>query len=186
MKLRISDKFSLPPEAVTETFLDLGQRGSGKTNTAAVIAEEMFAIGAPFAVLTPIDNWWGLKSSADGKGPGLPIYVFGGKHADLPLAPTAGKIMADVLIEQRISCVMCTQGFSGNERAGFVTDLAERLLDRNTQPLHIIVEEADAFIPQQPYPGEQRMLGAMERLIRWGRNPSANRRHFHFPEIRED
>lgn len=170
--LQISPDFALPLEAVTETFLDLGQRGSGKTNTAAVIAEELFAAGAPFVVLTPIDNWWGLKSSANGKGPGLPIYIFGGKHADLPLSPTAGRLMADVLIEQRISCVLCTQGFSATERAAFVTDLAERLLDANTQPLHVIVEEADAFIPQKPFKGEERMLGAMDRLIRWGRSPS--------------
>lgn len=172
-KLHLAPNFSLPPEAVTETFLTLGQRGSGKTNTAAVIAEEMYAIGAPFVVLTPIDNWWGLKSSFDGKGAGLPIYIFGGQHADLPLAPTSGRLMADVLIEERISCVMCTHGFSGKERAAFTTDLAERLLDKNRQPLHVIVEEADAFIPQKPYPGEERMLGAMDRLIRWGRSPSA-------------
>jgi len=171
--LHISNTFTLPLEAVTETFLDLGQRGAGKTNTAAVIAEELFAHGAPFAVLTPIDVWWGLKSSADGKGPGLPVYIFGGQHADLPLAPTAGRLMADVLIEQRISCVICTQGFSGKERAAFTTDFAERLLDKNREPLHLIVEEADAFIPQRPFPGEERMLGAMDRLIRWGRSPSA-------------
>lgn len=172
-RLNISKDFSLPAEAVTETFLDLGQRGAGKTNTAAVMFEEFQAIGAPCAVLTPIDVWWGLKSSADGKGPGLPIYIFGGQHADLPLTPTAGRLIADVLIEQRISCVICTQGFSGKERAAFVTDFAERLLDKNREPLHLIVEEADAFIPQKPYPGEERMLGAMDRLIRWGRSPSA-------------
>lgn len=171
-KLHIGEHFTVPLEAVTETFLVLGQRGGGKTNTAAVIAEELFRVGAPFSVMTPIDNWWGLKSSADGKGPGLPIYIFGGRHGDLPLQPTAGRLMADVLIEQRISCVICTDGFSGRERAAFTTDFAERLLQKNREPLHIIVEEADAFIPQSPFKGEERMLGAMDRLIRWGRNPS--------------
>lgn len=172
-QLQISSTFSLPPEAVTETFLILGQRGSGKTNTAAVIAEELFAAGAPFAVLTPIDVWWGLKAAANGKDPGLPIYIFGGEHGDLPLNPENGRLMADILIDTRISCVMCTQGFSGGERARFVRDFALRLLSKNRQPLHLIVEEADAFIPQRPYKGEEEMLGAMDRLIRWGRSPSA-------------
>jgi hypothetical protein len=33
----------------------------------------------------------------------------------------------------------------------------------------VFLEEADAFIPQRPYKGEEEMLGAMDRLIRWGR-----------------
>lgn len=172
-QLRLSDTFRLSPEAVTETFLVLGQRGSGKTNTAAVIAEELFGVGAPFAVLTPIDVWWGLKAAANGRDPGLPIYIFGGEHGDLPLTPENGRLMADILIDTRISCVICTQGFSGGERARFVRDFALRLLSKNRQPLHLIVEEADAFIPQRPYKGEEEMLGAMDRLIRWGRSPSA-------------
>lgn len=172
-QLRLSDTFRLPPEAVTETFLVLGQRGSGKTNTAAVIAEELFYAGAPFAVLTPIDVWWGLKAGANGKDAGLPIYIFGGEHGDLPLSADNGRLMADILIDTRISCVICTQGFSGGERARFVRDFALRLLNKNRQPLHLIVEEADAFIPQRPYKGEEEMLGAMDRLIRWGRSPSA-------------
>lgn len=45
MKLKISETLSVPVEAVTQTFADLGIRGSGKTNTGVVIAEEMLKAG---------------------------------------------------------------------------------------------------------------------------------------------
>ena len=55
------------------------------------------------------------------------------------------------------------------ERARFVTDFAKRLLQVNTEPVMMVLEEADAFIPQRPAKGEEAMLGAMDRLVRWGR-----------------
>jgi len=41
MKLRIAANFTLPPEAVTQTFVILGIRGSGRTNTGVVLTEEL-------------------------------------------------------------------------------------------------------------------------------------------------
>ena len=32
----------------------------------------------------------------------------------------------------------------------------------------LVVDEADAVAPQKPYPGEERMLGAMEDIVRRG------------------
>jgi hypothetical protein len=159
---------ALPPVAVTQTFVVFGKRGSGKSNAGVVLAEEMYRIGAPFVALDPVGHWWGLKAKGDGSD-GLPVYVFGGPNADLPLEPTAGGLMADVAVDHRIPMVLCLKGFSGAERARFVTDFAERLLKRNELPLHIFLEEADAYCPQRPMKGEERMLGAIDRLVRWGR-----------------
>jgi hypothetical protein len=105
-KLRLGPDLAVPDDAVTQTFLILGKRGSGKTNTAVVLAEEMHRAGAPFVVLDPIGAWWGLKSSFDGAGVGLPVYVFGGQHGDLPLQPTAGELMAQVFVRHRQPMVL--------------------------------------------------------------------------------
>lgn len=43
--LVLGSNLSLPLTAQTETFAILAQRGAGKSNTAAVMAEEMFAHG---------------------------------------------------------------------------------------------------------------------------------------------
>ena len=82
MTLQIGPGLELPLEAVTETFAILAKRGSGKTYTAAVLVEELHAAGMPLVVADPVGVWWGLRSSADGAGPGLPFVVFGGDHAD--------------------------------------------------------------------------------------------------------
>lgn len=171
-RLRIGRGLTFPVDAVTQTFVIFGKRGSGKSNTAVVMAEEMHRVGAPFVVLDPVSAWWGLKSSFDGKGEGLPVYVFGGPPAtrDLPLEPSGGELMAQVFIEHRIPMILDMKGWTGGERARFVTAFALHLLGHNDrQPAHVFLEEADAFIPQRPYKGEEAMLGAMDRLIRWGR-----------------
>ncbi len=167
--LHIGEHFTLPADAVTQTFAIFGKRGSGKSNAATVMAEEMFRAGLQFVVLDPVDAWWGLKSSADGKEPGLAVYVFGGPHGDLPLEPTAGALMADVVMEHQSSCVLSFKGWSGADRTRFAADFAAQLLSKNTEPLHVFLEEADAFIPQRPFKGEERMLGNFDRMVRWGR-----------------
>lgn len=171
-RLRIGKDLTFPVDAVTQTFVIFGKRGSGKSNTAVVMAEEMHRAGAPFVVLDPVSAWWGLKSSFDGRGEGLPVYVFGGPTAtrDLPLEPTAGELMAQLFVDHRIPMILDMKGWSGGERARFVTAFALYLLAHNDRvPAHVFLEEADAFIPQRPYKGEEAMLGAMDRLVRWGR-----------------
>ncbi len=167
--LHIADGLALPLDAVTQTFAILATRGSGKTYTAMVLAEEMLRAHVPVVVLDPVGVWWGLRASADGKGPGLPITIFGGDHGDLPLEATAGTLVADLVVDERVACVLDLSLLRKAERTRFVADFAERLYHRNRQALHLIVDEADAFAPQRPMHGEERMLGAMEDIVRRGR-----------------
>ena len=99
MSLKISKELSLPVDAITQTFSILAQRRVGKTYTASVMAEEFVANSLPFVVLDPTGAWWGLRSSADGKSEGLPVVIIGGDHGDVPLEPTAGKVIADMIVD---------------------------------------------------------------------------------------
>lgn len=103
--LHLSPDLAIPDGAVTQTFGILAVRGAGKSNTAAVMAEEMFAAKLPFVVIDPVGAWWGLRSSFDGKGPGLAIPIFGGQHGDVPLNRESGELLADLIVEKRLSCV---------------------------------------------------------------------------------
>lgn len=168
--LTISSTLSLPIEAVTETFAILAKRGKGKTNTAVVMAEEMISAGQPVVVIDPVGVWWGLRTSADGKRDGLPIVIFGGDHADVPLEPTAGELIADVVVERRISALIDLSSLSKSASRRFMEKFVERIYHRNREPLHIIIDEADAFAPQRSMGGDgARLLGAMEDLVRRGR-----------------
>src|SRR4051812_36415696 len=168
-KLRISPDLSLPREAVTQTFGILAKRGVGKTYTASVITEEMLKADLPVCVVDPVGVWWGLRASADGKSEGLPIVVMGGEHGDIPLDVAGGNTIADLIVDERLSVVLDLSLFRKGEQTRFMTDFAERLYHRNREPLHLVLDEADAFAPQKPMKGQERLLGAIEDLVRRGR-----------------
>lgn len=171
---RNSDPFTLPAEAVTGTFGILAMRGVGKTHTAVVLAEELVSAGHQTVIFDPLDVWWGLRADADGKGPGLPVYVFGGEHADLPLEAAAGTLVADVIVEQGVCAILSLRHLSKTAQRRFVADFAERLYHRKGEavhrtPLHLIIDEADAFAPQRVMGESARMFGAIDDLVRRGR-----------------
>ncbi len=167
--LRISRNLALPLEAVTQTFAILAKRGVGKTYLALVMTEELLKAGLQVVVVDPVGVCWGLRSSADGKRPGLPIIVLGGDHGDVPLEASAGETIANFIIEEHQSAVLDLSLFRKNEQVRFMTDFAERLYLKNRSALHLVLDEADAFAPQRPMPGQQRMLGTMQDLVRRGR-----------------
>ncbi len=172
MSLRIAENLALPTEAITKTFALLAQRRKGKTYTASVMAEEMVDDKLPWVALDPTGAWWGLRSSADGKSAGLPVYVFGGDHGDLPLERTAGALIADVVVDHPAWYVLDFSHFESKEaERQFATDFAERFYRRkgtNKAPMHLFVDEADMFCPQRVPFGDQRMLGAFESIVRRG------------------
>lgn len=170
MTLHLASGLHLPLDAATQTFLIVGKRGSGKSSTGTRLAEQLIRAEVPVAVLDPVDVWWGLKAGKDGRPDGgLSVYVFGGDHADLPLEPTAGVLMADVVVDHRVSVVFVLRTFSNREKARFVADFAEQLFKRNREVLHLFAEEAHELMPQQPFRGEEEMLGRMLRLQKLGR-----------------
>jgi hypothetical protein len=167
--LRISETLFLPDDAVTETFALLAKRGAGKSNAAVVMAEQMHSAGLPWVAVDPKGDWWGIRSSGDGKNAGLPVLVLGGQHGDVPLEPTAGRLVADLIVEERLTCVVDVSLMSKADMRRFLADFAERLYTANTDPLHIFAEEAHEYIPQRVTAGDARMVGAWEKLVKWGR-----------------
>lgn len=168
-ELRMADDLALPIDAVTETFLIFGKKGSGKTATAGVFTEELIMAGLPVAVLDPMDAWWGLRSNAEGTGPGLPALILGGEHADLPLPPDSGARSADLVVEERLPVVLSLFLMSKNQQRQFVMEFMERLFRRNRDPLHLVIDEADRWAPQRGTHDMARLLGAYEDIVLRGR-----------------
>lgn len=168
--LNLAPDLVLPVDAATETFLNVGKRGSGKSTTAARLVEQLHRAAIPFVVLDPVDTWWGLKASRDG-GPGLSdVYVFGGRKADLPLEAGGGVLLAETVCEHRISAVLSCKHLSGRARSGFMADFARTLFQKWAGgAIHVVLEEAHELAPQSPYGGEEEMLGAFKRLWKLGR-----------------
>lgn len=174
-KLRLADELSVPIELAQQTVGILGIRGSGKTNTAGVIAEELLSAGVPICVLDPTDAWWGLRSTADGKAAGFPVFIFGGEHGDLPLAETDGKVIAVFLVAKQVPIVLSLRHLRKAAQRRFVADFLEELYHlkgkaANRSPLAVFLDEAPLFVPQKVTPDAARTTGAVEDLIARGRN----------------
>ncbi len=167
--LRISPSLALPLAAVTETFAVLGRRGSGKTNTAVVMAEEMIEAQVPVVIIDPTGAWWGLRSSSDGTGDGLPVVIFGGEHADVPLDEKAGELIADAIVDGRFPAIIDLSGLSKNAMRRFMAVFAERLYRRNREPAHVFIDEADVLVPQRLSGEGLRVFGAVDDIVRRGR-----------------
>lgn len=180
--MKVATGLDLPLQAVTETFAILAVRRAGKSNTAVVIAEQMHAAGLPWVAVDPKGDWWGVRSSASGHGPGLAVVVFGGLHGDLPLEPGAGAYIADLVAARRLTCVLDTSEMSKGEQIRFLVAFAERLLKVNREPLHLFLEEADEYIPQRVESDMARVVGAVGKLAaRW----LPGYRHYdHLPALR--
>lgn len=169
MSLNIGS-IEIPVNAVTKTFAVLGKRGGGKTYTGGVMAEEFFANNIPFVVFDPIDVWWGLRVNADGKGQGLPVVVFGLEHADIKLDREMGRRIAQGVVKENISCVISTFGLPKKAQRYLVAEFADEILNINSSPRHIFIEEAHEYVPQRVMGAMGTVFNAVSNLVVMGRN----------------
>jgi len=175
-QLQISPDLALPLGIANKTVCIFGKGGSGKSNLEVVLAEELYAAGVPTCIVDPADIHYGIKSARDGKSAGLPFIVFGGLHADVPIFPENGALLADLFLDRGLYMVIVTQPWTGGERARFMTDFANQLYKRGPEKEQrgsarvLILEEAHEYVPLTPGKGEEVMLGAMKRLYTVGRN----------------
>lgn len=171
IKFNISDKLSLPRSSITWVNSILAKRGAGKTYSGAVLAEEMLKNNVPLIVVDGMGIWWGLRVGKNGSGDGLPIVVFGGEHADIPLDPLKSKQMAKAIVETNISAVIDLSGFSKALSRKIVSEFLDELYKINRLERHVFIEEADLWAPQRVIGIEQtQCLGAMDNFVRRGGN----------------
>jgi len=160
----------IPDAALDADIAILGKKGRGKTFTAKGIVERLLDMQRRVIVLDPLSVWWGLKASSNGQSPGYPIAVFGGPHADVPITSESGHALGQLLTSSPIPAVLDLGAMRKAEQARIVADLLDHLFTVNREPLWLVLEEADAFAPQQPMGDLTRVLGEVDRIARRGRN----------------
>ena len=163
----------VPPGALDKHIAILGKTGSGKSNLAKTIAEDLLARGARVCVIDPTGTWWGLRLMADGETPsGHPIVIFGGQHADLPVAAAHGEAIARAIGTSSTPAIIDTRQLTVSDRTRFFTGFAETLIQVNRGELTLIIDEAHLFAPQAGSKvggGAPAMLHAANNLVSLGR-----------------
>lgn len=167
--LTIAADFIFPLDVVTQSIGIVAARGSGKTYLTTVMAEELTWAELPFVIIDPVGVYWGMRSSSNGQDPGLQVIILGGDHGDAPLDPGVGRAIARWLLEYHKPTILDISLMRKAEQRNFVADFAEELYAISRSPMHIIVDEADLFIPQRASPEEKRVLNAFEDIVRRGR-----------------
>src|SRR5574342_310554 len=187
MKVKVSAELALPPDTVTSTLVAYGGKGMGKTNLGSVLVEELTRCGLRWAWLDPLGVSWGLRHSADGKGPGVECLILGGPHGDIPIEPAGGAAVADVVVEEHVDVLIdfsrkpSGEMWGVGEKIRFVTAYAQRLFQRQgelagghrREPLFQVLDEAARYIPQTIPAGNPdlaKCVAAWQQLVEEGRN----------------
>jgi len=161
----------LPLSALDERVAIVGTSGSGKTYAAKGLVERLMDRSERVCIVDPLGVWWGLRAGADGSAAsGYPVVVFGGRHADVALDEGMGAALGHLVGTHPLACVVDVSELgSSAARRVFMTAFAEALYEANTEPLHLVLDEADLWAPQRAQPGGQALLGRIEEIVRRGR-----------------
>ena len=161
----------LPLAALDQRLAIVGTSRSGKTYAAKGLVERLMDSGARVCVVDPLGVWWGLRQAADGSAPGPnPVVVFGGPHADVAPTPGMGHALGLLVGTQALACVVDVSDLgSAGVRHAFMTAFTQALYLGNTQPLHLVLDEADLWAPQRIGADGHALLGRVEEIVRRGR-----------------
>lgn len=132
-------------DVVGQCVAVLGIRGSGKSNTAGVIFEELLAAHYPLSVVDIDGEYFGLKEKHE------VLVVGGGDHADVELTPTTAAEVAELSMREGVPVVLDVSDLLGGEREALLLDYLTRLwtlAGRLRTPYMIGIEECHEFIPQ--------------------------------------
>ncbi len=162
----------LPLSALDERLAIVGTSGSGKTYGAKGLVERLVCQGARVCVVDPLGVGWGLRVGPDGDASPLPcpVVVFGGLHADVALDEGMGAALGQLIGTHQIACVVDVSDLcSASARRGFMTAFTEAPFAANTEPLHLMLDEADLWAPQRAQPDAYDLLQRVEEIVRRGR-----------------
>jgi hypothetical protein len=163
-------KNPIPEGAYSQNTIVLGKTRAGKSSTVRLVVEELLDAGKPVCIIDPKGDWWGLKSTADGKKAGYPIVIFGGAHADVPINAHSGAAVAELIATGNRPCLIDLKGWTVSARTKFFVDFAEALFAKTRGMRWLVIDECHNFAPQGKVldPASGQMLHWANRLANEG------------------
>ena len=166
--------YPIPTAALDDRLAFIGTAGSGKTYNAGSAVEKLLISGARVVIVDPLDVWWGLRLTPDGKASRFTLPIFGGAHGDLPLNEQAGKLVGETVAGMAESCIVSLGGMATKaaEQRFMLAFLETIYRQASGNPVHVVFDEADLWAPQNA--GKEggngpRLQALMEQIVRRGR-----------------
>lgn len=141
-------KLPIPPDVLTQHVIALGKTRSGKSSKMRILVEWLLDHEKPVCMIDPKGDWWGIKSSADGKRAGYPVVIFGGEHADVALNPHAGAAVAELVATGNRPALIDLGGWMVGERTRFFVDFAAAFFKQTRGARFLVIDEVHNFAPQ--------------------------------------
>jgi KaiC/GvpD/RAD55 family RecA-like ATPase len=132
---------------IGERVAVVGISGTGKSNTTAVICEEVLARGLPVTIVDIESEYWGLREKHD-----LLIAGAASDHLDLAVDPSKGSQLAHLVFDHNISVILSLTGYDDEARDEFLFDYLTTMWKRQlavNKPRLLVFDEAHELVPQK-------------------------------------
>ncbi len=138
---------SLPVvELLTGRGFVTGKSGSGKSNTASVVAERLLDDGFPLLIIDVEGEYYGLKEEYE------LLHAGADDECDIQVAPEHAEKLASLALEQNVPIILDVSGYLDEDVADeLVFETARHLFAKEKklkQPFLLLVEEVHEYIPE--------------------------------------
>jgi DNA-binding transcriptional regulator GbsR (MarR family) len=138
---------SLPVvEVLTGRGVVLGKSGSGKSNSASVVVEELLEDGYPVLIVDVDGEYFGLKEEYE------LLHLGADEECDLVVGPEHAEKIAELTLEQNIPVILDVSGYLHEEKQKeLIKEVGRHLFAKEKKlkkPFLMLVEEIHEYIPE--------------------------------------
>ncbi|MDQ2052723.1 DUF87 domain-containing protein [Natronolimnohabitans sp. A-GB9] len=139
-------------ELLTGRGFVTGKSGSGKSNTASVIAEELLEAGYPLLIVDTDGEYYGLKEEYE------MLHAGADEECDIQIGPEHAEQMATLALEENVPIILDVSGYLDEDEADeLLREVARQLFVKEKKlkkPFLLVVEEVHEYIPEGGGVGE--------------------------------
>ncbi|MFC7156326.1 ATP-binding protein [Halomarina halobia] len=142
-----TDGLELPvAELLTGRGFITGKSGSGKSNTASVIAERLLEYNVPLLVVDTDGEYYGLKEQFE------LLHVGGDGECDVRVGPEHAEALADLALTENVPVILDVSGYLDRDEARSLVEGVVRTLflmeKTRKKPFLLLVEEMHEYLPE--------------------------------------
>jgi hypothetical protein len=139
-------------EILTGRGFVTGKSGSGKSNTASVVVEQLLDAGYPVAIIDADGEYYGLKEEYE------LLHVGADEECDIQVGAEHAEKVASLALEQNVPIILDVSGYLDDDEAdALIRETARHLFAKEKKlkkPFLLVVEECHEYIPEGGGMGE--------------------------------
>ena len=133
-------------ELLTGRGFVTGKSGSGKSNTASVVAEKLLDRGLSLLIVDIDGEYYGLKEEYE------ILHVGNDEECDIRVSPEHAEKITDLALDQHVPIILDVSSFLDERDAKeLLTEIARQLFakaKKRKQPFLLVVEEIHEWLPE--------------------------------------